>query len=84
MDFILNFLDNGFFNSISTTMEGYLQQGVDLFKEQDILIQVAVLFGGAIIIFLGTFDLLKKLSKLFVIAIIVFALWFIYTNYFAG
>jgi hypothetical protein len=84
MDFILGFLDNTFFNSISETLVGYLQQGVDLFEQQDILIQTAVAVGGVIIIFLGTFDLLKRLSKLFVIAIIVFALWFIYTNYFAA
>jgi len=84
MDFLSNFLDNSFFTSISQTLEGYLQQGVDFFGEQDVLIQAAIMVGGVIIVFLGTFDLLKKLSKLFIIAIILFALWFIYTNYFAA
>lgn len=83
MEFILGFLDNDFFNSISNTVVGYLQQGVDFFAEQDILIQTAAIVGGAIIVFLGALDLVKRLSKLIFIAVLVFAIWFIYTNYFA-
>lgn len=83
MDFILSFLENDMFNSISEAVVGYLQQGVDFFASQDILIQVAVLLGGIIIIFLGTIDLVKRLSKLIFIAVVLFALWFVYTNYVA-
>lgn len=83
MEFILNFLDNDLFNGISNTIVGYLNQGVTFFEEQDILIQTAVILGGAIIIFLGTIDLVKRLSKLIFVAVVIFALWFVYTNYVA-
>jgi len=79
----MNFLDNDLFNSISQTVVDYLQDGVDFFANQDILIQVAVLLGGVIIIFLGAIDLVKKLSKLIFVAFVIFALWFVYTNYVA-
>jgi hypothetical protein len=83
MDFILNFLGSDFFTTISSTIVGYLNQGVDFFEQQDILIQGAVLLGGVVIIFLGTIDLVKKLSKLIFVAVVLFALWFVYTNYVA-
>lgn len=83
MDFILNFLGSDFFNTISDTVVGYLNQGVTFFESQDILIQGAVLLGGVVIVFLGAIDLVKKLSKLIFVVVVLFALWFVYTNYVA-
>ena len=84
MDFILGLLENEFFTSISEMIIGYLNDGVTFFETQDILIQVAVIAGGGIIIFLGALDLVKRLSKLLIIAVIIFGLWFAYTNFIAA
>lgn len=83
MDLIMQFLGNDFFTSISQTIVGYLQDGVNFFDQQDILIQAAVIVGGVVIVFLGTIDLVKRLSKLIFVAVVLFALWFVYTNYVA-
>ena len=84
MDFITELLQNEIFTSISNTIVGYLNDGVAFFETQDILIQVAVIACGGIIIFLGAIDLVKRLSKLLIIAVIIFGLWFAYTNFIAA
>lgn len=81
MDFILDFLGGEFFSNISATIVSYLQDGLTFFEEQDILIQSGILVGGVIVIFLGAIDLVKKLSKLIIVAVVIFGLWFVYTNY---
>ena len=83
MEMLLEFLNNGFFNGISEAVVGYLNQGLEFFESQDILIQAAVILGGGIIIVLGALDLVKRLSKLIFVAVVLFALWFVYTNYVA-
>jgi hypothetical protein len=83
MEFIMNFLDSEFFNSISSAIVSYLNDGITFFGEQDILIQAGILVGGVIIVFLGAIDLVKRLSKLIIIAVVIFGLWFAYTNYLA-
>ena len=52
-------------------------------QQQDILIQTGILVGGVIVIFLGAIDLVKKLSKLIIVAVVIFGLWFVYSNYLA-
>jgi hypothetical protein len=83
MDFLTEFLQNGFFTQIQDFIFGYLDQGLAWFDTQDILIQLGVLVGGAVVVVLGTIDLIKKLSKLIFVAVVLFALWFVYTNYVA-
>jgi hypothetical protein len=83
MDFITTFLQGEFFSGISEMIVGYLQDGLDFFTEQDILIQTGILVGGVLVIFLGAIDLVKKLSKLIIVAVVIFGLWFVYSNYLA-
>ena len=83
MDFVTNFLAGEFFTNISNVIVGYLEDGLQFFKDQDILIQSGILVGGVIVIFLGAIDLVKRLSKLIIIAVVIFGLWFAYSNYFA-
>ena len=83
MEFLMTFLEGEFFSSISEMLVGYLQDGLNFFTEQDILIQSGILVGGVIIIFLGAIDLVKKLSKLIIVAVVIFGLWFVYSNYLA-
>jgi hypothetical protein len=83
MAFLQTFLDNNLFNSISSTIIDYLNDGVTFFSNQDILIQAGIIVGGGIIVFLGAIDLVKRLSKLIIIAVVLFGLWFVYTNYMA-
>ena len=84
MDFILDMLESQIFIDLSEMIVGYMMDGVEFFETQDILIQLAVIGGGGIIIFLGAIDLVKKLSKLLIIAVIIFGLWFAYTNFIAA
>ena len=83
MDFLITFLEGQFFSSISEAIVGYLNQGLEFFEQQDILIQSGILVGGVIVIFLGAIDLVKKLSKLIIVAVVIFGLWFVYSNYLA-
>lgn len=83
MEFITNLLQQTFFQNISDIVVGYLQDGLTFFENQDILIQSGILVGGVIIIFLGAIDLVKKLSKLIIVAVVIFGLWFVYSNYLA-
>ena len=83
MGFIENILQMELFQSLLTALDGYLQDGFTFLMDQDLIIKVAMIFGGAIIIFLGTLDLVKRLSKLIFIAFVLFALYFVYTNYLA-
>lgn len=83
MGFLTEFLEGVFFTNISDTIVGYLQDGITFFQEQDILIQSGILVGGVIVIFLGAIDLVKKLSKLVIVAVVIFGLWFVYQNYLA-
>ena len=83
MDFITNLLEQAFFQNISEVVVGYLQDGLTFFENQDILIQTGILVGGVIVIFLGAIDLVKKLSKLIIVAVVIFGLWFVYSNYLA-
>lgn len=83
MEFITTFLEGAFFSSISDAIVGYLQDGLAFFEQQDILIQAGILVGGVIVIFLGAIDLVKKLSKLIIVAVVIFGLWFVYSNYLA-
>jgi hypothetical protein len=81
MGFITEFLAGSFFENISDMVVGYLNDGLTFFGEQDILIQTGILVGGVIVIFLGAIDLVKKLSKLIIVAVVIFGLWFVYSNY---
>lgn len=83
MSFITDFLAGQFFTGISDTVVGYLNDGLTFFQNQDILIQTGILVGGVIVIFLGAIDLVKKLSKLIIVAVVIFGLWFVYSNYLA-
>jgi len=81
MEWLTELLQATFFENISSMVEGYLRDGLTFFEEQDILIQSGILVGGVIIIFLGAIDLVKKLSKLIIVAVVIFGLWFVYSNY---
>lgn len=83
MSFITEFLAGTFFENISSMVVGYLNDGITFFEQQDILIQSGILVGGVIVIFLGAIDLVKKLSKLIIVAVVIFGLWFVYSNYLA-
>ena len=83
MGFMENILQMELFQSLLTALDGYLEDGFNFLMGQDLIIKVAMIFGGAIIIFLGTLDLVKRLSKLIFIAFVLFALYFVYTNYLA-
>ena len=83
MGFITEFLAGTFFENISDIVVGYLNDGLEFFQAQDILIQTGILVGGVIVIFLGAIDLVKKLSKLIIVAVVIFGLWFVYSNYLA-
>ena len=83
MEFITTFLEGALFESISNTIVSYLNDGLTFFENQDILIQSGILVGGVIVIFLGAIDLVKKLSKLIIVAVVIFGLWFVYSNYLA-
>lgn len=83
MGFITEFLAGTFFENISEVVVGYLNDGLEFFQAQDILIQSGILVGGVIVIFLGAIDLVKKLSKLIIVAVVIFGLWFVYSNYLA-
>ncbi len=81
MDFINNILDMPILQDILVALDGYLTDGFNFLMGQDLIIKLAMIFGGVIIIFLGTLDLVKRLSKLIFIAFVLFALYFVYTNY---
>ena len=83
MGFMENILQMELFQTLLDALDGYLQDGFNFLMGQDLIIKVAMIFGGAIIIFLGTLELVKRLSKLIFIAFVLFALYFVYTNYLA-
>ena len=84
MEQFLNFLDtNSLLMQLKDFLFGFLEQGLNFFDQQNVITQVGIMVGLGIITVLGTIDLVKRLSKLIFVAIVLFALWFVYTNYVA-
>ncbi len=68
-----------FINS-TIDLDGYIQK---LFEFINSLDAVTLVFGSllaALIFFIGTLELLKKLSKLIIVAGIIVLLWMLYSN----
>ena len=65
----------GFFD-----INGYLLQGYDFIVALSYVEKLVLVLVGAIVIVLGVFELVKKLSKLIIVVAILGGLWFLYTT----
>ncbi len=74
------------FDGIIETIEGLIpmqdiiNSGFDFINNLGILEQIVGLLVGGIIVILGTFELVKKLSKIIIVFLILGGLWFLYSG----
>ena len=73
-------LEESFLGSLGDMVSGIFEDLYNMVVALDPITQIGVLVVGAIIVILGTFSLIKKLSKLIFVVIVVFAIWYVLTN----
>jgi len=61
-------------------IDGYIQQLFDFIQGLDAVTLVLGVLLAAIIFVIGTFELLKKLSKLIVVVVLLVGLYLLYSN----
>ncbi len=64
----------------SLNIEGYITQGYDFVMALSAIEQLVGALALAIIVILGTFELIKKLSKLIIVVAVLFGLWVMYNQ----
>ncbi len=80
MDAIMSVLDV-VLNPLFTIIDGFVDMLVEMYKGQENIIKLAIVGAGASIAIAGTFTIIKKLSKLIIIAFIVLLMYILYTEY---
>ncbi len=70
------------FNMVNETLnlDKYILDGYNFFTELDAVTQLIVLLVGGIIFIMGTFELIKKLSKIIIVLGIVVGLYLLYDS----
>lgn len=61
-------------------MQDIIDSGYDFINNLGIIEQVVGLLVLGIIVILGTFELVKKLSKILIVVLILGGLWFLYSG----
>ena len=61
-------------------IQGIIDSGFDFVNNLGVLEQIIGLLVGGIIVILGTFELVKKLSKIIIVVLILGGLWFLYSG----
>jgi len=61
-------------------MQDIIDYGFDFINNLGIIEQVVGLLVLAIVVVLGTFELVKKLSKILIVVLILGGLWFLYSG----
>lgn len=80
-EFLNGFLESAILQGISNFIDNYVNQGIAFIQSLDPITKAGIAVGGAILLVLGAIDLIKRMTKLLVVAVIVFGLWFVYTTY---
>ena len=73
-EFIENFINN------TLDLDGYIQQVFTFINELDAVTLVLGTLLAAVIFIMGTFELLKKLSKLIIVVGVIVLLYLLYSN----
>ena len=73
-------LEESFLGSFGDQISGIFERLYNMVTALDPISQIGVLVLGGIITILGTFSLIKKLSKLIFVVVVVFAIWYVLTN----
>ncbi|MCK5387691.1 MAG: hypothetical protein KAJ22_00250 [Candidatus Izimaplasma sp.] len=74
------------FDGIISTIEGlipvqsFIDSGYDFINNLGVIEQIIGMLVGGIIVILGTFELVKKLSKIIIVILILGGLWFLYSG----
>jgi hypothetical protein len=70
------------FNMVNDTLnlDQYIEDGYNFFTGLDVVTQLIVLIVGGIIFIMGTFELIKKLSKIIIVLGIVVGLYLLYDS----
>lgn len=80
LDTLRSFLEESILGTIGDSVSDIFKSLYDMVVALDPISQIGVLVLGAIIALLGTFSLIKKLSKLIFVVVVVFAIWYVLTN----
>lgn len=80
LDSLRSFLEESILGTIGESVSGIFESLYNMVEALDPISQIGVLVLGAIIALLGTFSLIKKLSKLIFVIVVVFAIWYVLTN----
>jgi len=73
-DVILKFVND------TLNLDGYINDAYTFFTGLDVVTQLIAIVVAGIIFIMGTFELIKKLSKLIVVIGILVGLWFLYDS----
>ena len=80
----MTFLFLSIFDGIAGTITGYIETyvdlGADMIKSQVWYIQLGIALVGGLIVILGTFTLIRKLTKMLIVIAILVGLFLIYQN----
>ena len=78
------FLFLSIFDGIASMVTGYIETyvdlGADFIKGQVWYIQMGIAFLGGLVVLLGTFTLIRKLTKMLIVIAILAGLFIIYRN----
>lgn len=73
-------LQGAIFDQIDNLVNGIFNDLVTMINGLDPITKLGVLVLGGIIAILGTFSLIKKLSKLIFVVALVFGIWYVLAN----
>ncbi len=73
-DVIFNFVND------TLNLDGYITDAFNFFMDLDVLTQLIVIVVGGIVIVMGIFELIKKLSKIIIVVGILVGLYLLYSN----
>lgn len=73
---------DGIANTVTDYVETYIDLVADFIKAQEWYLQVVLVVVGGLIIILGTFSLIKKLTKILIVIAILVGLFLVYQNLF--
>lgn len=73
-DSILKFVNE------TLNLDGYITDAYNFFLDLDVVTQLIVIVVGGIILIMGVFELIKKLSKIIIVVGIIVGLWLLYDS----
>ncbi len=73
---------DGIANTVTEFVEEYIDFAADFIKAQEWYLQIVLVVVGGLIIILGTFSLIKKLTKILIVIAILVGLFLVYQNLF--